>query len=302
MTAPAKPLPTYVQLGAGAFAGVVELACLYPLDVVKTRLQLQSHTAAGPQYGGVADTLIRIVREEGPARLYRGIPPLLLLEAPKRAIKFGANDFWGKTFRSLFHAKEKTLALSVLTGCAAGASESLIVVPFELVKIRLQDHRQTGRYRGQLDVVRSIVAAKGWTGMFSGLPATMLRHVLWNGGYFGSIFWAGNVLPKATTKPEQLTNSLIAGSLGGFVGTVLNTPADVVKTRIQNTDHVPGVRPKYHGTVSGMLLILREEGPAALYKGFMPKVLRLAPGGGILLLVVNAVLDEARHWYGPPYE
>ena len=40
--------------------------------------------------------------------------------------------------------------------------------------------------------------------------------------------------------------------------------------------------------------ILREEGPAALYKGFVPKVLRLAPGGGVLLLVVEFTLDIFR--------
>ena len=60
-----------------------------------------------------------------PSRLYRGIAPLLLLEAPKRAIKFGANDFWGKTFRDFFQTTEKTQSLSLLTGCFAGATESL---------------------------------------------------------------------------------------------------------------------------------------------------------------------------------
>jgi len=39
---------------------------------------------------------------------------------------------------------------------------------------------------------------------------------------------------------------------------------------------------------------MREEGPAALYKGFVPKVLRLAPGGGVLLLVVEFTLEVFR--------
>lgn len=43
------------------------------------------------------------------------------------------------------------------------------------------------------------------------------------------------------------------------------------------------------------MIIAREEGAAALYKGFVPKVLRLAPGGGVLLLVVSAL---ALHLYG----
>jgi solute carrier family 25 (mitochondrial 2-oxodicarboxylate transporter), member 21 len=39
---------------------------------------------------------------------------------------------------------------------------------------------------------------------------------------------------------------------------------------------------------------MREEGPVALYKGFVPKVLRLAPGGGVLLLVVEVTLGAFR--------
>ena len=48
-----------------------------------------------------------------------------------------------------------------------------------------------------------------------------------------------------------------------------------------------------------MVTIVREEGPVALYKGFIPKVLRLAPGGGVLLLVVEFTLEVFRQ--GPSY-
>ena len=39
----------------------------------------------------------------------------------------------------------------------------------------------------------------------------------------------------------------------------------------------------------------------ALYKGFWPKVVRLAPGGGLMLLVVDAITSYVRVWLGPPY-
>lgn len=64
--------------------------------------------------------------------------PPLMLEAPKRAVKFAANDFWGKTYRDMTGQTKMNQSLSVLTGCSAGATESIVVVPFELVKIRLQ--------------------------------------------------------------------------------------------------------------------------------------------------------------------
>lgn len=54
-------------------------------------------------------------------------------------------------------------------------------------------------------------------------------------------------------------------------------------------------------TFPSLLVIAREEGFASLYKGFLPKVLRLAPGGGVLLLVVEFTLDAFRKSLGPPY-
>jgi solute carrier family 25 (mitochondrial 2-oxodicarboxylate transporter), member 21 len=56
------------------------------------------------------------------------------MEAPKRATKFAANDEWGKIYRKSFGVDKMTQPLSILTGATAGATESLVVVPFELVK------------------------------------------------------------------------------------------------------------------------------------------------------------------------
>jgi solute carrier family 25 2-oxodicarboxylate transporter 21 len=68
----------------------------------------------------------------------------------------------------------------------------------------------------------------------------------------------------------------------------------VVKSRIQGAEKIPGVIPKYNWTYPALVTIAREEGLVALYKGFVPKVLRLAPGGGVLLLVVEFTLGVFR--------
>lgn len=60
------------------------------------------------------------------------------MEAPKRATKFAANDEWGKVYRNMFGVAKMNQSLSILTGATAGATEAFVVVPFELVKIRLQ--------------------------------------------------------------------------------------------------------------------------------------------------------------------
>ncbi|EEB92074.1 hypothetical protein MPER_09470, partial [Moniliophthora perniciosa FA553] len=179
--------------------------------VVKTRMQL----ATGKSNVGLLGSFQTIIKEEGVGRLYRGLVPPLLLEAPKRAVKFAANDFWGRTYLQMTGEKKMNQQLSILTGCSAGATESIVVVPFELVKIRLQDKSST--YAGPMDVVKQIVKKEGLLGL----------HFWWNGGYFGCIFQVKSMMPKAETPQAQLFNNFISGSIGGLAGTVINTPFDL---------------------------------------------------------------------------
>ncbi|KAL9053485.1 MAG: hypothetical protein Q9162_004723 [Coniocarpon cinnabarinum] len=300
MTTDAKPLPFVYQFAAGAIAGVSEILVMYPLDVVKTRVQLQTGAAAagGDHYTGMVDCFRKIIAREGPGRLYRGIGAPILMEAPKRATKFAANDEWGKVYRKAFGVDKMSQSLSILTGATAGATESFVVVPFELVKIRLQDRNQAGKYSGMVDCVAKTVRQEGVLALYNGLESTMWRHILWNAGYFGCIFQVRGLLPKATDKRSQVTNDLVSGAVGGTVGTVLNTPMDVVKSRIQNSPKVAGSVPKYNWAWPALGTVMREEGASALYKGFLPKVLRLGPGGGILLVVFTGVMDFFRTMRG----
>ncbi|KAM0723250.1 hypothetical protein Q7P37_001451 [Cladosporium fusiforme] len=302
MSVEPKPLPFVYQFAAGAVAGVSEILVMYPLDVVKTRVQIQGKVPVPgvDHYSGMLDCIKKIVKNEGASRLYRGISAPIMMEAPKRATKFAANDEWGKVYRNLFGVTKMTQGLSVLTGASAGATESFVVVPFELVKIRLQDKAQAAQYSGPLDVVRKIVKAEGPLALYQGLESTMWRHILWNAGYFGCIFQVRELLPKNPTgdKSIQIRNDLVSGAIGGTVGTILNTPMDVVKSRIQNTTKVPGVTPKYNWAFPALGTVLKEEGFGALYKGFIPKVLRLGPGGGILLVVFTGVMDFFREMKG----
>lgn len=194
------------------------------------------------------------------------------MEAPKRATKFAANDKWGKIYRNLFGVEKMNQSLSVLTGASAGATEAFVVVPFELVKIRLQDKASAGKYNGMFDVIAKTIRNEGPLALYQGLESTLWRHILWNAGYFGCIFQVRQLLPKAETKKGQMGNDLVSGAIGGTVGTVLNTPMDVVKSRIQNTVKVPGQTPKYNWGWPSVFTVAREEGFAALYKGFVPKV------------------------------
>ncbi|OTA28874.1 hypothetical protein BTJ68_08413 [Hortaea werneckii EXF-2000] len=297
-----KPLPFVYQFAAGAVAGVSEILIMYPLDVIKTRVQLQGRTPIPGQdhYSGMVDCFRKIVANEGASRLYRGITAPILMEAPKRATKFAANDEWGKVYRKMFGVEKMNQSLSIITGASAGATEAFVVVPFELVKIRLQDKAQAHKYNGMVDCVQKIVRQEGLLTLYQGLESTVWRHVMWNSGYFGCIFQIRAMLPANPNKDKsiQMRNDLISGSVGGTIGTVLNTPFDVVKSRIQNSPKQPGGVPKYGWAFGALGTVAKEEGFGALYKGFLPKVLRLGPGGGILLVVFTGVMDFFRKMRG----
>ncbi|KAI9319130.1 mitochondrial carrier domain-containing protein [Dichotomocladium elegans] len=287
MSADQKPLPFHFQFMAGAIAGISEILTMYPLDVVKTRAQLSTSGSTG-----IIQSLKEIVTKEGPATLYRGIAAPILVEAPKRATKFAANEQYTALYKKLFGLEKVNQPLAIATGVSAGVTEALIIVPFELVKIRMQDKANASKYNGTLDALRKILKQEGPLALYNGLEATVWRHAAWNGGYFGVIFGVKELMPKAKSKNEQLVNNFVAGTIGGTFGTMLNTPMDVVKTRIQGyTGNGPK---KYNWTAPSIALVAKEEGFGALYRGFTAKVLRLGPGGGILLVVFETVSSFMR--------
>jgi hypothetical protein len=136
-----KPLPWYMNIASGAIAGVTEILVCYPLDVVKTRFQLQVAGSEGA-YKSMGDAFSRMIRQEGFGSLYRGIVPPILVEAPKRSIKFTANEEYGKLYKNLGLGAQ---TMSILTGMSAGATEALVVVSPDLIKIRLQDKANVRR-------------------------------------------------------------------------------------------------------------------------------------------------------------
>ncbi|UPK96068.1 hypothetical protein LCI18_007003 [Fusarium solani-melongenae] len=239
-------------------AGISEILIMYPLDVVKTRLQLQRSTSGTVVYSSMIDCFRKIAKQEG-------------------ATKFTANDSWAKFYADVFQTQRRDQKLAILTGASAGATESIVVVPFELVKIRLQDKSSAARYKGVLDCAVKIVRESGPLGLYQGFESTVWRHIVWNAGYFGCIFQVRSLLPAAETKKGTMVNDLVAGSVGGTVGTLLNTPFDVVKSRIQSTT---GAKETLPWVWSGILKVYREEG-----------VVRFAPGGGIMLVVYSFMID-----------
>lgn len=298
-------LPFTYTILAGAGAGISELLCLYPLDLIKTRMQLVTKSSS-QQYKGTFDAFSKIIKNEGFLKLYSGISSPIVMEAFKRATKFWAQTESSKLIvKNLYRGNIKghESKVATLSGLSAGIVESFVVTPFELVKVRLQDVNST--YKGPVDVLKSIVYEKSHTSvsemptqvkssfhplkLFNGLEATMWRHGLWNMGYFSIIFQCRTLLNSwHITKDNKKTNSLISGCVGGAVGSVMSTPFDVAKSRIQNAAKGSPLAQKW--TLKLVLEIYQKEGFRSLYLGFTPKVLRYLPGGGILLVAYDQLM------------
>ena len=89
--------------------------------------------------------------------------------------------------------------------------------------------------------------------------------------------------------------TIVIGISVGVTATCFNAPFDVVKSRFQS--QLPGNK-KYTSIIGTLQTIAREEGPRALYRGFVPKALRLGIGQTIGLMTFKKVPDE----YDFPYD
>uniref|UniRef100_A0A1I7TZJ0 Mitochondrial 2-oxodicarboxylate carrier n=1 Tax=Caenorhabditis tropicalis TaxID=1561998 RepID=A0A1I7TZJ0_9PELO len=272
------------QITAGGSAGLVEVCLMYPLDVVKTRLQL------GQQDKGMMDCVVKTLKHEGIGGFYKGILPPILAETPKRATKF----FTFEQYKIAFTHSEIPMPLTMsMAGLFSGLTEAIVICPFEVVKVRLQADRKSSvkEQRSTAAMAREIYKTEGFgtSGLYRGLGATLGRHGVWNMVYFGLYHSCKEIIPDAKQNPtSNLLGRIGLGFTAGSLASIFNIPFDVAKSRIQGPQPDPLSR-KYSGTMQTIALVYKEEGFGALYKGLLPKVMRLGPGGAVMLIVYDEV-------------
>lgn len=85
-------LPPLLHLILGCIAGMASQTSAHPLDVIRRRLQMQGKGGRAKDYHNMFDGLYKLVRDEGPAQLYRGLRPACLEKMPSTAITFFAYE------------------------------------------------------------------------------------------------------------------------------------------------------------------------------------------------------------------
>ncbi|NXD06545.1 CMC2 protein, partial [Nothocercus nigrocapillus] len=171
------------RFALGSVAGAVGATAVYPIDLVKTRMQNQRSTGSFVgelMYKNSFDCFKKVLRFEGFFGLYRGLLPQLLGVAPEKAIKLTVNDF----VRDKFRTKDGSvpLAAEILAGGCAGGSQVIFTNPLEIVKIRLQVAGEitTGPRVSALTVLRDL----GFFGLYKGAKACFLRDIPFSAIYF----------------------------------------------------------------------------------------------------------------------
>ncbi|XP_023348769.1 mitochondrial 2-oxodicarboxylate carrier [Eurytemora carolleeae] len=252
-----------IQLVAGGSAGCIEVCLMHPLDLVKTRLQIQANTQIQGvvHYNGLRDCFQQMYRSEGVLSFWKGIVPPILVETPKRAWKFFTFEQFQQVF--LFGSDKPTALTYALAGLGSGVTEAIIVNPFEVVKVKMQAnraHQSVAPSSG--NVVREIIKTDGIFGssglLGKGITATMGRNGFFNMIYFGFYHTFKDIVPHADNSKLEFGRKVLIGFLGGTLACCFNIPFDVAKSRIQGPQAV-GVE-KYQGTIRVILRVYKEEG------------------------------------------
>ncbi|KAL5104356.1 Mitochondrial glutamate carrier 1 [Taenia crassiceps] len=281
-----------VSLINGGIAGIVGVSCVFPIDLVKTRLQNQQKGAI--MYKNFLDCARKTYRADGFFGMYRGSGVNLLLITPEKAIKLVGNDF----FR--YHLKTEGAPLTpireMIAGGGAGMCQIIVTTPMELLKIQMQD---AGRTRGGAAVASAngavvatkrlsatrlaldLVRQKGIFGLYKGVGATALRDVTFSIMYFPLFAHLDTLGPRRSDGTGTVFYwSFLAGCTASTVAAFLVTPMDVVKTRLQTLSHLKGEM-QFTGIADCFYRTLQREGLRALFKGAGCRVMVMAPLFGI---------------------
>ena len=271
---------TWGKLCLSAIAAGSAESATYPLDFIKTRLQM--HQARVPQ--SLVTTVTSIVRQEGFRAMYAGLSAAILRHIPYSSIRVS-------TFENLRNWEQRRhlnplgtishqtpLPYLLVFGMVSGATGQAAAVPADLVKIRLQACTLKVK-PSLLATFQQIVNQQGILGLWRGSTPAIQRAALVNLGELTTYDIAKrNILASGFSifgsGEDTLAVHIASSMCSGFVSAVVSTPADVIKTRLMSQDTV---NPQFRGMIDCFNKTVAQEGVRGLYKGFLPTWARLGP-------------------------
>lgn len=295
--------PVTAQLFAGAFAGIMEHSLMYPIDVVKTRMQLFLSTkppgalgTAGLLPKGVIASIVKVTSAEGSLALWRGISSVILGAGPAHAVYFGVFEH-SKTFLVNNVVKNSNLKITTivtnenhpliasLSGIAATTASDALMNPFDVMKQRMQtieSIQKSGKNLGLFTLGRSIYKTEGLRAFWISYPATLLLNIPFAAINFGVYEYSSSLL-----NPSHDYNPLlhcVAGGISGACAAAITNPLDFVKTFLQTKalSDDPKIK-QVSGIFQLISFILKPEngGWQTFFKGIRPRILFNIPSTAI---------------------
>ncbi|XP_057437626.1 calcium-dependent mitochondrial ATP-magnesium/phosphate carrier protein 2-like isoform X2 [Lotus japonicus] len=124
------------RLLAGGSAGAIAQTAIYPMDLVKTRLQTHACTSGRVPSLGTLSKDIWV--HEGPRAFYRGLIPSLLGIIPYAGIDLAAYEtFKDMSKKYMLHDEEPGPVVQLGCGTVSGALGATCVYPLQVIRTRL---------------------------------------------------------------------------------------------------------------------------------------------------------------------
>ncbi|XP_057516047.1 mitochondrial uncoupling protein 1 [Amaranthus tricolor] len=274
-------------LASSAFAASFAEICTIPLDTAKVRLQLQKKAVgdAVPKYRGMLGTVATIGREEGLAALWKGIVPGLHRQCLFGGLRIGLYEPVKTFYVGKDHVGDVPLSKKILAALTTGAVGIMVANPTDLVKVRLQAEGKLPpgvprRYTGALNAYSTIVKQEGFRALWTGVGPNVARNAIINAAELASYDQVKQTLLRIPGFKDNVVTHLFAGLGAGFFAVCIGSPVDVVKSRMMGDS-------QYKSTVDCFIKTLKNDGPLAFYKGFIPNFGRLGSWNVIMFLTLE---------------
>lgn len=283
----------------GAILFTVQSALIHPTAVVKTRMQV-----AGSGFSHLSGFSVfrHIIRRDGIRGIFRGFGTSAIGSLPGRVLALTtlemSKDMTLKYTQDL--DMPETTRIAVANGVAGMVSNISCVyfVPLEVICQRLMVQGLPGTIacNGPFDVARKVIKAEGLRGLYRGFGLTIITQspaaALWWGAYGAAQHTIWRSLGYADDleyKPSNVDMALVqatAGVVAGSFSSVITTPVDTVKTRLQVIDDYGIGRPSVLKTAKALF---KEDGWKGFYRGFGPRFLNMSFYGTTMIVTYELI-------------
>ncbi|XP_076929186.1 uncharacterized protein LOC143593439 [Bidens hawaiensis] len=263
---------------AGSIAGMVEHMAMFPIDTIKTRMQVLGSCPI--KSAGLRQALQSIIKSDGPAVLYRGIGAMGLGAGPAHAVYFSMYEMCKETFT---RGNPNNPTAHAAAGVVATVASDAVFTPMDMVKQRLQ-LGSGSPYKGVFDCVRMVLREEGFRAFYASYKTTILMNAPFTAVHFATYEAAKRGLmgiSMESANDERLVVHATAGAVAGALAAAVTTPLDVVKTQLQ-CQGVCGCDRYANGSIKDVLkTIVKKDGYRGLFRGWMPRMMFHAPAAAI---------------------